>query len=166
MQSYCVTLSRRLSPHGDFYNNMDDPYANNSNNPYGPDNQNPYAGSGHRPESSRPNGDSLAMAAMLLGILSVAMCFFLMFHLSLIFGSIGITLALLSKGWLPKIAGKAKTGIICAAAGVIMTSVLCCASFIALYTNPKLMDQVNEVFETQYGISYEELMETLLNNGQ
>lgn len=152
--------------HGDSDNNMDDPYTNNSNNPYGPNNQNPYGNSDYRPGSSRPNGDSLAMAAMLLGILSIAMCFFLMFHLSLIFGSIGITLALLSKGRLPRIVGKAKTGMICAVTGVLCTCFLCTASFIALYTNPELMDQVNEVFETQYGMSYEELMETLLNTGQ
>lgn len=144
------------------YNNVDSPYGNQPDNSYSQNNQNPYTGS--RPSPSKPGGDSLSMAAMLLGILSVSMVFMLMFHFSLIFGSIGIVLAVLSKGKSDKIIGKAKTGIICAAIGIAISFSLCCSAFVALYTNPELMEQVNGVFEEWYGMSYEDMMETILDN--
>lgn len=144
------------------YNNADNPYGNQPDNPYGRNNQNPYTG--RRPSPSKPSGDSLAMAAMLLGILSVTTVFMLMFHFSMIFGSIGIVLAVLSKGRACQIVGKAKTGMFCAAIGIAISFSLCSSAFIALYTNPVLMEQVNEVFEEWYGISYEDMMDTILDN--
>lgn len=152
----------------DPYNHTGSPYG--GGNPYGnggnPDpyaNNNPYTNGspGHIP--ARHGGDRLATAAMLMGILSVVMFFVLMFHLTLIFGSIGIVLALLSKGRLPRMVSRAKTGIIASAISVLFTFLLCGTAFTMLYTNPDLMDQVNDMFEQQYGMSYEEMMDIIIN---
>ena len=34
-----------------------------------------------------------------------------------------------------------------------------------LYTKPDIMQQVNDVFESQYGMSYTEMIESILNDG-
>ena len=34
-----------------------------------------------------------------------------------------------------------------------------------LYTKPEIMDQVNDLFESQYGMSYEEMLRMILDDG-
>lgn len=150
---------------------MFDPYNHNVDNPYNngnpnPDHNNPYAQGGPYPPYKKPGGDALATAAMTLGILSVATGVMLQFYLAMIFGSIGIVLALLSKGAAPKLTSRAKTGIISASAGLFFSAFLCISTLAALYTNPELMDQVNDIFTQQYGVSYEEMMDTIINGGE
>ena len=138
------------------------------NNPY---NNNPYNSnnsynmqSPHRPNTVA-SGDRLASAAMVMGILALATFVSMTIYPPFIFGSIGIVLALLSKGRSPGLQVKAKAGIICAAIGLIANCALCTTSLYMLYTKPEIMEQVNDIFEKQYGMSYDEMLEMILDNG-
>lgn len=126
---------------------------------------NPYTNNGHPRTPFRPNGDGLATAAMVLGILSVVTAISLTYYPSLILGSIGIVLALLSKGHSPKLATKARIGTTCAIAGILFTSSLFITTVKAVHDNPELLEQALDNFEEQYGISYGELINTMLNGG-
>lgn len=133
----------------------------NNNNPYG---SNPsYNDQNTRRYSAGASGERLATSAMVLGILALASFISMTIYPPFIFGSIAIVLALLSKGRAPKMISKAKAGVICAAIGLTANCALCTTSFYMLYTKPEIMNQVNEIFESQYGISYTEMMEILLD---
>ena len=138
------------------------------NNPY---NNNPYnSNNSYNMQSTyRPNtgasGDRLASAAMVMGILALATFVSMTIYPPFIFGSVGIVLALLSKGRSPGLHVKAKAGIICATIGLAANCALCTASLYMLYTRPEIMEQVNDIFEKQYGMSYEEMREMILDNG-
>lgn len=144
------------------------PYNNNSNNS---DNRNPYTGgnpNGSPNPGRKPNGISgerLASAAMVMGILTLATFISMTVYPPFVFGSIAIVLALLSRGRVTRMNGKARAGIICAAIGLIANCALCGTSAYMLYTKPEIMNQVNEIFETQYGMSYEEMLKMILEDG-
>ncbi|MDE6844478.1 MAG: hypothetical protein K2J99_01745 [Lachnospiraceae bacterium] len=127
---------------------------------------NPYTNSGYPRTLSRPSGDGLATAAMILGILSVVTAMSLTVYLSMMFGSIGIVLALLSKGRAPKLISKARIGITCAVVGILFTGSYIITTTKCAYDNPELLEQALDNFEEQYGISYEELINTMLDGGE
>ncbi len=147
---------------GNPYNN-NNPYNNgnpyNNNNPYNNGNpyNNPYGG--RNPYPRKPKGDSLATAALVMGV--VALCSCITVYLPFIFGGIGITLAILSKGSAPKMLGKAKAGLLCAVAGFSLTAMLVAASFYMVFTVPEVMDEVNKVYEQTYGVSFEEMIDNI-----
>ncbi len=147
---------------GNPYNN-NNPYNNgnpyNNNNPYNNGNpyNNPYGG--RNPYPRKPKGDSLATAALVMGV--VALCSCITVYLPFIFGGIGITLAILSKGSAPRMLGKAKAGLLCAVAGFSLTAMLVVASFYMVFTVPEVMDEVNKVYEQTYGVSFEEMIDNI-----
>lgn len=57
---------------------------------------------------------------------------------------------------------KARAGIICAAIGLAANCALCSTTLYMLYTKPDIMQQVNDIFESQYGMSYTEMIESIL----
>ncbi len=144
-------------------------YDNNpyGNNPYDndPSYNNPYQNPNNRRYPAGASGDRLASGAMIMGILALATFISMTIYPPFVFGSIAVVLALLSKGRAPKLASKAKAGIICATIGLIANSVLCTTTLYMLYTRPEIMDQVNDIFEKQYGMSYDEMIETILEDG-
>lgn len=146
------------------------------NNPY---QQNPYGGgpygNGYPPfpnngyhqaaypmRRSEP-GSSLANAAMILGIIAIICCFTFTIYPAFILGSTAILLALLSKGRRPALFPKAKTGIICAVIGLVLNIILLTSAVTAFFTNEELRQEVNEIIEYQYGTSFDELIEEIMN---
>lgn len=127
---------------------------------------NPYTNNSYSPAPSRPSGDSLATAAMILGILSIVTAMTFTVYPSFILGSIGIVLALLSKGRAPKLVSKAKIGTTCAIAGILLTGLVCVSLIKIVHDDPSLLEQALDNFEQQYGVSYEELINTMLTGGQ
>lgn len=136
------------------------PYGNN--NPY--QNQNPYHNNPYYPPyRPKPRNEAMATAAMVTGILAVVTFAMMTVYLPFIFGSISILLALLSKGRAPKLPGKAKIGILCSITGVICNIILVCFSLYMVIANPMVREQVDKVFEAQYGITIEEMYEDMMN---
>ena len=132
------------------------------NNPY---NNNSYTTQNPRQCPAGASGDRLASAAMVMGILALATFVSMTIYPPFVFGSVGIVLGLLSRGRSPKLHVRAKAGIICATIGLVANCALCGASLYTLYTRPEIMDQVNDIFEKQYGMSYDEMLEMILDSG-
>ena len=105
--------------------------------------------------------DKFAMASMILGICSLAT--FCTIFLPLVLGALGIIFAVLSKRRVKKMQGSAVTGVITSALGMGVALVFCIISigsaFILL--QPENRDQLNELYESQYGITYEEYVEEI-----
>lgn len=144
---------------GNNYNN-----SNNYNNNTGYNNNGYYYNNGYRRPAVNEPGSSLAKASMILGIISIISCFTYTIYPAFIMGSISIVLAIVSKGRRPKLLGNARTGIICATIGLIANIVIITGSMTLLFTNDAVRAQVNEMFEQQYGQSFDEMLEEILEN--
>lgn len=143
------------------YNHNNNPYTQ-PNNQYNPNNQNQFIGN---------PGQTMALISLILGIASIFTIFTI--YLPLIFGSIAIVLAILSKGYGKKMLALAKAGIGTAIGGMALIIVIF-GSVISLFlsmSGDQLVEfgrQVDEMFEQQTGqdieditgTSYEEIMKT------
>lgn len=136
---------------------------NNFNNNFNQYNRNIYNNSYRRPTPNEP-GSNLANAAMILGIISIISCFTFTIYPAFIMGSISIVLAIISKGRRPKLIGNARTGIIFATIGLVANTVIIAGSITLMFTNDAVRAQVNEMFEQQYGQSFDEMLEDILEN--
>ncbi|MDE7258454.1 MAG: hypothetical protein K2N77_04345 [Lachnospiraceae bacterium] len=123
---------------------------------------NPYTNRSY-PPPSKPNGDALATAAMILGVLAIILCASFTLYPTFILGSIGIVLALLSRGRALRSAAKAKIGLFCATAGIVFNCLLIATTFQAMRTNPQILEKANELIKEQYGMTYEEMLNAILN---
>lgn len=111
----------------------------------------PYAS--HEPEEP---ANGLARAAMVLGVISVISFFTFTIYPAVIFGSLAIILALLSRGASFKMHSKAKNAIITAAIAIgcdVALVISCCF----------LIFGSADFFESMYGMSFEEMMEGMEN---
>lgn len=144
------------------YNN---PYSNGNpyyqGNPY--NNGNPYGVNGRIVSPQKSKGDSMATAAMILGIISLVSLLLLRLYIPFLLGGVGIILAVLSKGSAKKMAGKARAGFICCITGLVLDVVVCISSVYLAFAlpeiMPEMMDEVNEMCEEKYGMSYDEIMD-------
>lgn len=155
-------------------NGYQNPYQNayqgsnpqQGNTPYGSPNQNdngyPYYNRGAYQLPPKEPGSGFAGAAMILGILSIVFCLTFTVYPAFILGSIAIVLALLSKGSRSTLLDKARTGIICGTIGLITNTILVTSVVVMLFTNPELRDEVNKTFERQYGVTFDEMMDEIL----
>lgn len=109
-------------------------------------------------------GGSFATASMVLGIISIISSITFTVYPAFVLGSIAIVLALLSKGRRPKLPSKAQAGIICAIAGIVMNTVIVTACSVLLFTSPEVRAEVNKTFEQQYGMSFDEMWEEIMED--
>lgn len=141
----------------------------NQNNPYQQQNYDPN----YQRQPIRNPGQTLAIISLVLGILSIFSIFGI--YPSLIFGSIAIVLAILSKGYGKKMLGIAKAGIITAISGIalvlvvfgfmvsIMVKAISSLSGEQMVEFGRQMDeqieqQLGQDMEDLAGISYEDIM--------
>lgn len=171
------TPYQNRQPYGNnngYQNPYQNPYQNayqgsnsqQGNTPYGSPNQNdngyPYYNRGAYQLPPKEPGSGFAGAAMILGILSIVFCLTFTVYPAFILGSIAIVLALLSKGSRSTLLDKARTGIICGTIGLITNTILVTSVVVMLFTNPELRDEVNKTFERQYGVTFDEMMDEIL----
>lgn len=147
------------------YNN----YNTNSNN-YNPNNNgynNPqgnypyYDRSAYQRPIAEP-GSSFATASMILGIISIVLSFTFTVYPAFVMGSIAIVLALLSKGRRPKLLSKATAGVICAACGLVINTMIVAVCMVLLFTDPDVKAEVNKTFEKQYGVTFDEMWDEIM----
>lgn len=154
------------------YNN----YNTNSNN-YNPNNNNynPNNGFNNYPNNNyydrsayqRPivePGSSFATASMILGIISIVSSFTFTVYPAFVMGSIAIVLALLSKGRRPKLLSKATAGVICATCGLVINTVIVVICTVLLFTDPDVRAEVNKTFEKQYGMTFDEMWDEIMED--
>ncbi len=133
-------------------------------------NQHPYQNG--NPYSNRSNSyyngpvtkpaNSLAVAAMTLGILALILAFTCTVYPTLVFGGLAIIFALLSKGTDPKMHANAKTGVITAVVGISFNFVIIASVFMLLfspYANPEYRKEFDKMYEQIYGESFEDSLQ-------
>ncbi len=118
-----------------------DPYYNQPNEPY------------YKPT------DKFAMVSMILGICSLAT--FCTIFLPLVLGALGIIFAVLSKRRGKKMESSAVTGVITSSLGMGVALVFCIISVGSAFVmlQPENRDQLNELYENSFGMTYEEYVE-------
>lgn len=139
-------------------NQPESPY---NHNPYDNNNYPYYNRSAYQLPVAEP-GSSLAKAAMIVGIIAIASCFTFTVYPPFILGSIAIVLALLSKGRRPKLFSNAKTGIICAVSGIALNTIIVTSIVYLIFTNPYVREMVNKEYERQFGITFDEAIEEIM----
>ncbi len=102
---------------------------------------------------------NLATVAMVAGLLSVPFCFF--GYIGIVLGGIAIVMAILSKGTAAKFLPQAKKGIAYGALGVIIGYAVVISSIHMLLTNPEMRQQMNQISQHLYGVSFDETLEEL-----
>lgn len=141
------------------YNN-NNPYNNNGYNNH-PNNYPYYDRSSYQRPIADP-GSSFATASMILGIISIVTSFTFTVYPAFVMGSIAIVLALLSKGRRPKLLSKATAGVICATCGLVINTVIVVICTVLLFTDPDVKAEVNKTFEKQYGVTFDEMWDELM----
>lgn len=138
------------------YNNNHNGYNNgyNNTNPY-------YNRNIYRMPQVEP-GNSLFTAAFILGIIAIVFCFTFTVYPAYIFGSIAIILALLSKGKNAKMHSKANVGVICAIAALVLNTCIVTYSMTTIFTDPEVYEEFNETCEEMYGMSFDEMIEEIM----
>jgi len=137
-------------------NNMQNQTPYGAPNPYG--NQYSYV----PPQIKRAN--SMAVAAMSMGIVSLILAFTCTLYPTLVFGGVAIILALLSKGNEPKMHSNAKTGIIMATIGLVFNIVIVFASIMLIFSPmavPEYKEEFNHMYEQLYGESFDDTMKEI-----
>lgn len=111
------------------------------------------------PPPAKP-ANSFAIASTVCGItavLSIATV-----YLPLIFGSLAIIFALLSKGYDKAMHTLAKSGIVTSIVAMLLTSMLLVFSFSMLAYNKEFQQEFNSMYEDIYGESLEDQLNELL----
>lgn len=127
-------------------------------NPY----SNPYANRSPYQAPKTEPGHGLFTAAFILGIMALVSCFTFTVYPAYICGSIAIIFALLSKGQKSRMHNKASIGIVCAVCALILNTCIVTYSVTTIFTNPDAMEELNEACEEIYGISFDDMMEELM----
>lgn len=131
-----------------------------NHNPY--NNNYPYYNRGNYQLPFAEPGSSLAKAAMIVGIIAIVSCFTFTVYPPFILGSIAIVLALLSKGRRTKLFSNAKTGIICAVSGIALNTIIVASIVYLIFTNPYVREMVNQEYERQFGTTFDEMIEEIM----
>lgn len=107
--------------------------------------------------------NSFARAAMVLGIVSLALAFTFTVYPTLILGALSIILALLSRGSEKKMVKSAKTGVIIGTIALCANLVLVSSSLYMVFSNDTYRQQFNEIYESMYGKSFEDTLKEIQN---
>lgn len=141
-------------------------YNPHNNNPYNNNPYNPY-GAPIQPAPVVYKGEGMATASMVLGIISLASLLILQISIPFLLGGVSIILAILSRGSLKKLFGRAKAGIICSSVALgLDVSFLILALWLVFFLpnrSPQFREDLNNACEQQYGVSYDELIEEMEN---
>lgn len=127
----------------------------------------PYGYPYRTPAPTVKKANSMAVAAMTLGILSPIFAFTCTIYPALICGGISIILALLSKGAEPKMHGNAKTGVIMAITGLVLNVVIVSATLMLIFSpasSPEYREEFNKTYEQLYGRSFDDTIDEIMGD--
>ena len=110
---------------------------------------------------SRPN--SFATASLVFGVLALVSVFTMIVIPTIVFGSLSIIFAILSKGADRKMENRALGGTIVSASAFVINAAICVTSFYVVFSDPQAtkdyLNTMNQIYEEMTGISFEELLE-------
>lgn len=131
---------------------------------YNRNDNNPYYGNGPYQKPYVEPGSNFANISMVLGIISIVSSFTFTIYPAFVLGSMAIVLALLSRGRRRRLANKAGTGIICGTIGLITNTIILVSCMVLLFTNNDIRNEVNKTFEEQYGTSFDEMWDEIMED--
>lgn len=103
--------------------------------------------------------DSFSNAAMILGALSIVTGIMMTVYPPLVLGGLAILIALLSRGNEPVLRSKAKIGILCGIAGLILDIAIIAGSVYLVFSNAEYKEQFDTLYEQLYGETFEDTIE-------
>ncbi len=102
---------------------------------------------------------TLAGTAMVMGLISIPLCFFL--NLGVIVGGIAIILAILSKGAAERLLPQAKRALIYGTLGIVIGYGVFVFDMYTVMTNPEARAQLNVMSERMNGVSFDDMLKEL-----
>ena len=102
---------------------------------------------------------ALAGTALVLGLVSIPLCFFL--NLGTVAGGVAIIMALLSKGTMEKLLPQAKKAIIYGTLGVVIGYAVFAYDLHAVLTKPEYRQQLNVMSQQMNGVSFDDMLKDL-----
>ncbi len=102
---------------------------------------------------------TLAGTAMVLGLVSIPLCFFL--NIRVIIGGLARVLAILSKGTMERFLPQAKKAIIYGTLGVVIGYGVFAYDLHMVLTNPQAREQLNIMSQQMNGMSFDDMLKEL-----
>lgn len=102
---------------------------------------------------------AMEMAALITGLLTIVSFLSFTIYFPFIFGSLSIVFAILSKGNATRMTTRVRVGFTCAVVGILVNLLLIVTCIYLYLAVPFVHDSVNELFEKQYGASFEEMLD-------
>lgn len=107
-------------------------------------------------------GRQLGKTAAILGVFSIVTCFFLPLFVPLMFGSVAIVLAVISKGRGNRLTRSAQHAVTLGTIGISINLALIITIMVTFYQmihNPDMRAQANQIMEQMYGMSFDDMLE-------
>ena len=101
----------------------------------------------------------LADTALVLGLISIPLCFVLNF--GVVLGGVAIIMAILSKGTMERLLPQAKKAILYGTLGIVIGYGVFAYDVYKVFTDPQLRAQLNTMSEQMNGVSFDEMLEEL-----
>lgn len=114
--------------------------------------------------SSIPGENSMATAAMVVGIIGGLSTFLLPFYLPCILGGISMVLAFLSKGSSSRLSARAKAGFITSLCSISINICILAGCFYLIFNVPEFQEAFDEAYEQLYGESFYDSLEDPFSN--
>ncbi len=102
---------------------------------------------------------NLAGTALVLGLISIPLCFFM--NIGVMVGGVAIVLAILSKGIPGKLLPQAKKAILYGTFGIIIGHAIFFYDIYKVFNDPEYREQLNVMSEQINGVSFDEMLEQL-----
>lgn len=112
------------------------------------------------PQPAKADSNNFAIASLICGIISILLCFTIIFSLPL--GALGIIFAVLSKRRTMKLAPSALVGSILSSISVAFSILMVIFSvlFMKNYSNnPSFREKLNELYVETYGVTLDDYLE-------
>lgn len=105
------------------------------------------------------NHVNMASVSLVLGLISIPMCFFL--YTGIILGGLAIVFAILSKGTTQKLLSQAKKGILYGTLGIVIGYSVIAYNVHAVLTKPEYRQELNRMSEQINGVSFDDMLKEL-----
>lgn len=100
----------------------------------------------------------------IFGILAITTTLMMTVYLPFIFGGLALVFGILSRTHNNPIAFKVKLGMIFAVIGLICNLFIIVTSVHTVFTNPEMKQELNQMCESMYGQSFDEMIEEIVES--
>ncbi|WP_024865462.1 hypothetical protein [Butyrivibrio sp. FCS014] len=102
---------------------------------------------------------AMAGTALILGLASIPLCFFL--NIGVVIGGIAIVMALLSKGTMEKFLPQARRAVIFGILGIVLGYSVMAYDVHKVLTDPQYHEQLNQMSQQMNGVSFDDMLKEI-----